>query len=113
MTVLRRHPWLALAFVVALGLTLFFATRFVIHAVYWADPAHRRQPVAAWMTAGYVGRSWGLDPRAIDAEAGLPPPDGQPLTLEEIAAARGVPVAEVIAAVEAAILRLKAPAVAD
>ena len=113
MNVLRRHPWLTLAFAAALGLTLFFATRFVLHALYWADADHRNQPVAAWMTAGYIGRSWGLDPREIDAEAGLPAPDGHPLTLSEIAEERGVPVAEVIAAVEAAIPRLKARAAAQ
>ena len=55
------------------------------------------------MTAGYIGRSWGLDPRALVAEAGLPPRDGRPLTLDQIAEARGVPVGTVIAEVEAAL----------
>lgn len=110
MRVLRRHPVLSLAFALALGLTLFFAGRFVAQAVYWSDPAHRNQPVAGWMTVGYVGRSWGLSPRAIDAEAGLPPPQGKPLTLNQIAAARGVPVAQVVAEVEAALARLMARA---
>ena len=43
MRVLRRHPVLSLAFALALGLTLFFAGRFVAQAVYWSDPAHRNQ----------------------------------------------------------------------
>ena len=62
------------------------------------------------MTVGYVARSWGLEPRALDAEAGMPVPEvkGHPQTLEEIARDRGVPVAEVIAEVEAAVARLKA-----
>jgi hypothetical protein len=62
------------------------------------------------MTVGYVGRSWGLDPRELDAVAGLPLPEerGHPLTLAEIARNRGVPVAEVIADVEAAIATMRA-----
>ena len=39
---------------------------------------------------------------------GLPSPVGHPLTLSEIAAERGVPVEQIIAAVEAAIAKLQA-----
>ncbi len=108
MTLIRRHPVLTAAFALALLLTLFFAGQFIARAVYWSDPAHRNQQVQPWMTVGYIGRSWQLDPREIDAEAGLPLPQGHPLTLDEIARQRGVPVAEVIAEVQAALLRLKA-----
>lgn len=59
------------------------------------------------MTVGYVGHSWGIDPRQIDLIAGLPLPDGHPLTLSEIAARDGAPVSEVIARVEAAVAQLK------
>ena len=108
MTFLRRHPWLVGAFVLALGLTTFFGVRFVGHVRFWSDPAHRNQTVAPWMTVGYVARSWNLNGHDIDAEAGLPPPDGRPLTLQEIADQRGVPVADILAGVETAIARLKA-----
>lgn len=102
----RLHPRLTLAFVLASAMALFFAGRVLWSVAYWAE--HRQEPVAGWMTAGYVGRSWGLDPREIDAQAGLPAPQGSPLTLEEIARAQGVPVATVVAAVEAAIAALQA-----
>ena len=59
------------------------------------------------MTVGYVAHSWHLDPRAIEEMAGLPAPAGHPQTLGEIAAARGVPIGEIIAAVEAAIAELQ------
>ncbi len=108
MSLIRRHPVLTAAFALALALTLFFAGQFVARAIYWSDPAHHNQQVEPWMTVGYIGRSWRLDPREIDAEAGLPPPQGHPLTLDEIARQRGVPVAGIIAEVEAAITRLKA-----
>jgi hypothetical protein len=104
----RARPVLGSAFLMACAVTLFFAGRLTVFTVYWAT--HREVPVEGWMTVGYVARSWGLDPRALDAEAGLPPPEvkGHPQPLAEIAKARGVPVAEVIAEVEAAIARLKA-----
>ena len=106
-SVMRRHPYLSGAFAFALALALFFAARLVTGAVYWAG--HQSEPVQAWMTVGYIGHSWGLDPRQIDLIAGMPLPDGHPLTLSEIAARDGVPVSEVIARVEAAVVQLKSP----
>ena len=103
----RRHPYLVGAFVLALVLSLFLAGRIVVRTVYWSQ--HRDQPVAAWMTVGYIGRSWGLPPREIDDRAGLPVPEnGHPFTLEQIARDRGVPVAEIIALVEAVIAEMEA-----
>jgi hypothetical protein len=104
----RARPWLTTAFLLACTVTLFFAGRFVAYTAYWAT--HREVPVEAWMTVGYVARSWGLDPMALDQAAGLPLPEekGRPQPLVEIARDRGVPVAEVIAQVEAAIAGLRA-----
>ncbi len=101
----RRHPILVSSLGLAALVTAFFAIRFVTELVYWS--AHRDEPVRAWMTVGYIGRSWDLDPRVIDAEAGLPLPVDHPLTLSEIARQRGVPVGEIIAAVEETLARLK------
>lgn len=108
MQTFRRHPVLSLAFALALGLSLFFAGQFVMRTIYWMNPEHHNQQVMPWMTVGYIGRSWGVDPRELDGEAGLPLPDGDPMTLQQIASERGVPVADVIAEVQAALLRLKA-----
>lgn len=108
LTLWRARPWLTSAFLLACAVTLFFSVRLVVHTVYWA--AHQEEAVQPWMTVGYVARSWGLDRRAVDAEAGLPLPEvkGRPQPLSEIAADRGVPVSEVIKQVEAAIQTLRA-----
>jgi hypothetical protein len=108
LTLWRARPWLTSAFLLACAVTLFFAGRFTVYTVYWAT--HQEVPVEPWMTVGYVARSWGLEPRALDAAAGTPVPDvkGHPQTLEEIARDRGVPVADVIVEVEAAVARMKA-----
>lgn len=108
LTLWRARPVLTTAFLLACAVTLFFAGRLVVYTAYWST--HRELPVEPWMTVGYVARSWGLDPRALDAAAGLPPPEerGRPKPLAEIARDRGVPVAEVIAEVRAAIATLRA-----
>jgi hypothetical protein len=104
----RARPWLTSAFLLACAVTVFFAGSFVYHAIYWAR--HQDEPVRPWMTVGYVARSWGLNGREIDELAGLPLPEvkGRPQSLREIASDRGVPVAEVIAEVEAAVATLQA-----
>lgn len=104
----RDHPRLVLAFALALALSAFFAGRIVVSAVYWS--AHRQETLAPWMTLGYVGRSWGIDPRALNAEAGLNLPEGNRLTLEEIARERGMPMADLIEGLDQAIARLGAGA---
>jgi hypothetical protein len=104
----RMRPVLTLVFLLACAVTVGFAGSFVYQTVYWA--AHEEEPIQPWMTVGYIARSWDLNGREIDAIAGLPLPEvkGRPQPLSEIAADRGVPVAEIIAKVEAAIATLRA-----
>lgn len=109
----RTRPRLTLAFLLACAVTLFFAGRFLVQAVYWSS--HQDLPVRPWMTVGYIARSWDLDPREIEAAAGLPGPAerGSPKPLVEIAKDRGVPVEAVIADIEKAVARLRAEQVGE
>lgn len=103
----QTHPRVLLAFLAVSALALFFAGRILWGVIYWAE--HRNEAVQPWMTIGYVGRSWGLDPREIDTRAGLPLPiGGNPLTLQEIATQRGVPVADLIRLVEQTLSAMEA-----
>jgi hypothetical protein len=104
----RARPWLTSAFLLACALTLFFAMRFTVQTIYWAN--HQDETVQPWMTVGYIARSWDLDGRQIDAIAGLrlAGVKGRPKPLREIARDTGVPVDEVIKDVEAAIAVLRA-----
>lgn len=117
----RKHPVAMGVLTLALALMVFFAMRLTFAAVYWSQ--HRHEAVEGWMTVRYVARSWEVDPRAILAltgfdltgldqtgldQTGLPPAQGKPVTLEDIAASQGLPVAEVIARVEAAVAKLAA-----
>jgi hypothetical protein len=93
------------AFGLALALTLFFAVRATVFAVYWADPSRHDLQPEAWMTPRYVAYSWRVDPDALREALGVVATPGRPRTLAEIAEERGIPVAalmtEVLAAVEA------------
>lgn len=105
------HPYALTGFVLAAAVTTFFLVRLVLHGIYWSDPAHRNMAPEPWMTVGFVARSWGLEPREIDARADFPSPgpgQGHPLTLQDIANQRGVPVEQIIAQLEAALLTMKA-----
>ncbi len=103
----RKRPFLTSAFLLACAVTLFFAGRIVLSAVYCQT--HRDVAVEPWMTVGYVARSWALDPQTLDRMAGLPLPQtkGHPQPLSEIAKDRGVPVDVVIADLENAIAILR------
>ncbi|MDQ2089097.1 hypothetical protein [Marimonas arenosa] len=95
-----RHLWahhrpVLLLFFGAAAVTVFFLARLTLFALYWSDPAHRNLAPEPWMTPGYIAHSWGRDPEELARHLGAAP--GRRMTLEDIARARGVPVAEVIA----------------
>lgn len=109
MSLLRRlwheQRLVLVAFVVTSALALYFGGRIVARAVYWADPAHHRQLPEAWMTPGYIARSWHLPPETVDAAIGVEDSrklfDRGPPTLERIAEHEDVPVADLIGRLEA------------
>lgn len=103
----RTHRIALLAFVAALAVTLFFAARLVFFTVYWTDPAHRDRHPEGWMTPGYLAKSWHVPREALGEALSLPPAEGRPPTLAEIAAERGQPVAAFLTEVEAILARLK------
>ena len=109
----RRHPFALTGFVLASAVTFFFMVRIAMSVLYWMDPAHHNETVKPWMTVGYIAKSWDLDPREIDAMAGLPTPEGHgPWTLREVATSRGGEVQAVIDQVNEtiAILQARKPA---
>lgn len=77
---------------VALAFGALFTVRSVAFAVYWHDPAHREQRIAAWMTPGYVAHSWQVPKEVVLDAAGAPRHPPHPYTLGELAALNGVSV---------------------
>lgn len=100
----RRHPILSTGFLLALVVCLVFAFRTIAFAVYWADPAHRNQPIAGWMPPRYVAHSWQVPPEVVAQALNLPAEQrGRHMPLEEIAREQGIDMDTLRARLEAAI----------
>ena len=107
----RRHPILTSGFTLALALTFFFSARLVFHTLYWVDPVHRDQQIEKWMTPGYVAHSWHVPTKLVGDTLGFTKQTFEPgQTLEQVAATRGIPVAQLIDELNAAIADFRAAA---
>ena len=105
----RAAPVAAVILALALAASVFFGAKVISRAIYWNDPAHQEQAIEPWMTPGYVARSWRV-PRetvgdALDAFGARP---ARPMNFDRIAEESGIPVADLIAATEAAIAAFRA-----
>lgn len=101
---LRRHFVLSFAFALAVLLTLFFLTQFVVSSLRWSGADRIDQPIAGWMTPRYVVRSWDVPPSVVADALGLTKDGtGRRITLEDLAAAQGRDLDEMIEALAAAI----------
>jgi hypothetical protein len=106
----RRRRGLLLATGIAALLALFFAGRFLLHVFVWEG--RQDEPLAPWMTLGYVARSYDVDRDDLAQALGLDRPGR--LSLAQIAARSGRTLPEVEAELRAAIARARgAPAPAE
>jgi hypothetical protein len=55
-----QHRFAVSAFVIAIVCLGYFAFQTASSAIYWMDPAHQDQDLAAWMTPRYVAQSYKL-----------------------------------------------------
>lgn len=99
----RHHRAGLVLFAAALVAVLFFGTRVTMRWVYWNDLAHQDQPIAGWMTPGYIAQSYGVDMDVIRAALALEADSPHRQPLDELARERGVDRADLVAAIEAAI----------
>lgn len=97
----KKQPIVSSAFLLATAVTLYFGIKLVADMVYWADPAHRNQAPAEWMTPGYVSHSWKVDREDLRDFLDYRRDDikGRP-TLKRIAETKGMPVETLIAQLE-------------
>lgn len=108
----REQRLVFIAFLVATTLALAFAGRGISRAIFWANPAHLQQVPEAWMTPGYIARSWHLEVEQVDAILGIengPALVGKgPPTLERIAEVTGEPVVALLARLSAGLPKVAA-----
>ena len=103
---LNWQQWAVVAaFVLVAGFTALHAFRAVRHALYW--PHHRDEPIHAWMSVGYVARSYHVPPHVLYEALGLQhqPHDRKPI--RQIAREQNRPVHEIIDVLQEAIARAR------
>lgn len=94
--------WLVVfAFVSVLGFTGFHIVRTVQHAMYWKE--HRDQPIAEWMSVGYIAHSYHVPPPVLYEALELPPKPPDRRSLKKIAEAQDRSFEEIKALLEIAI----------
>ncbi len=105
----RSAPIATTILAIALIASVFFSGRMVAFWIYWHDPAHREQEIAAWMTPRYISHSWQVPKEVVLAAVGAPHQAWRRTgNLTELAAHHGITVAELIAATEQAIATFRA-----
>lgn len=97
----RRHPLPTVLLVVVLVLGVWFGVRLTSDMLYFADPAHREQTFAGWMTPRYIAKSWGLPPEIVADVLDLPR-DHRRITMDELAATEGTTLEQLQARIQAA-----------
>jgi hypothetical protein len=98
----RRPRWLIAAF----GLALILFIAFALHALWVVTHLGPSPgPVQAWMTPGYIMRTYDIPPEVMAQTLGLDPGSARGKTLEEIAATQGVPLDALLASVQAMVNR--------
>jgi len=102
----RENRLLVIAFVGFFALALFFGVNAFLKAKDFR--VAKDQPVAAWMTPRYVAHSWDVPRDEMMAILALEPPSPGRVTLDEIAAQKGIPVAEYIAQIQDGIAAFRA-----
>lgn len=102
---LRRNVLLSVAFAAALAITLHFVVRLTVSTIVWSDPDRHEQPIAGWMTTRYVSQSWNVEPDVVADGLGLETDRTMHrMTIEEIAAAQGRSLDELILGLESALV---------
>lgn len=98
---------LSIAFLCAIGFTGFHIFRTVRDAIYWN--AHRDEPIAGWMTLGYVAHSYHVPPHILFLALGMQPGPPERRNIATLAAARGQSVERVSAVLTDAIVHARPP----
>ncbi|MFV0411007.1 MAG: hypothetical protein ACK5LJ_15310 [Paracoccus sp. (in: a-proteobacteria)] len=104
----RRDQPVAIAFLIAIALIAFFGFRVIDRALYWTDPAHRQQAPEAWMTIGYLSKSWHIPPPELARALGVRPDERHGRNLAEIAADHDMSTDQIIGLLAETLPRLSA-----
>lgn len=102
-----RRTLLVVGLVAALAFTGFYVFRTVSDALYWRQ--HRDEPIAGWMTLGYVAHSYHVPPHILLLALGVRPGPPERRNIATLATATGLSVDAVIARLDRAIAHARPP----
>lgn len=97
----KAQPVVLSAVLAALALALFFAIRVAVLTLHMQFGAPQGPAPQGWMTPGYLGHAWAVDPHEMLEELDVDFPNGKPMTLYQIAARKGIPQQDFLEAVSA------------
>lgn len=100
----REHRLMMLVFAGALAAAMFLGGRAAFFWLTWTPPDPQQIVLEGWMTPRYVAHTWHLDRDVVAGTFGLEPGGGVRVTLEQIAAAQGITLAELQARLRAAVI---------
>lgn len=90
-TLWTHHRIAVSAFLMLICVAGFFAFNAIAAAIYWNDPLHQDQTLAAWMTPRYVAQSYKVPPEVLGPALFFDPTEApRRRRLDDIAAANGV-----------------------
>lgn len=95
---MTRRRWLVAGLAVAVLVAALFLARAVLVLAGWGpDPT---RPVEGWMTPRYLVRVYDIAPESLAPVLGLVPGAAPGQSLATIAAERGIPLADLLSAIE-------------
>ena len=103
-----KRKLLLAGFALAALITLFFMVRAVFFAVHMMDPDRALRPVEGWMTPRYISRTYDIPRDDMLLLLELGPEDKPRQPLKKLADLRGIPLADLIAEIEAVIAKQRA-----
>ncbi|SEN00439.1 hypothetical protein SAMN05216227_100613 [Pseudorhodobacter antarcticus] len=104
-----RRRALITGFAIAVALTAFFLLRLVFFTTVWMENPPGAHPIEGWMTPRYISRTFRIPPPNLQAVLQLGATEHPRQSLEKIARARGLPLPDLIAEIEALIPTSPAP----
>jgi hypothetical protein len=99
---LLAQKWAVAGLLVSLIATLVLATTKLADAIYFDDPEHQNQTLAAWMTPRYVALSYDLPRPVVFELLGIVPDTDHRRRLDHLAARLGISLEELTLKVRSA-----------
>ena len=104
----EHHKPTLLLILAAILVAVFFAGRFVVHAIYWQQVYDTDPILEPWMTPRYISKAWDVPLESFGAILDTSETKRRP-SLADIARAQGRPVEDLIADLTKRLIKAQGP----